>query len=587
MTTASRYRLVRQIATGGSAEILEAVLEVPDGFSRRVAVKRLLPAVAADPSYVNAFLDEARITSLLQHPHVAAVIDFGQLEGAPAQVLELIEGLNAAQLVRELGPVSPWAALEIVVALTTALAYAHEATDLEGRPLGVVHRDISPDNVMLGWNGDIKLIDFGIALAHRRKSATAVGVVKGKLDYMAPEQYQASDVDARADLFSTGCLLHFLLTGRSAVGGRTVGHEGKIEVDAKVPRGVADCIRQATHWDRNRRYANAQAMLEEVDRLLTAERKARQGERLANLVQALMRTQIQPLEFPPTATLVSFREEAYTRTSTDRTLTNSSLTPTPLTGSPEDGLTRTPLTGAPEDGPTYSPTAPLADGRARRAALNWREWVAVLGLLIGVTALAYALWMRDSWTPRVLPALRAEAPPRVVPGPAPPEPAPPTNSPTMVAPEPTSSPATRRAPRSKPPTKTGGSVEWPQLVREALSQQGISLADVSESGANQEVSDYLRAVERGEEAAIRAAGPPLIERIAQAGADPKLLRARLKRLGPALQAGMGSLPPEERSKLERTYLDLKMELLPRLSPEKTRELMQRTSALERALNLPK
>lgn len=586
MTTASRYRLVRQIATGGSAEILEAVLEVPEGFSRRVAVKRLLPAVAADPSYVNAFLDEARITSLLQHPHVAAVIDFGQLEGAPAQVLELIEGLNAAQLVRELGPVSPWAALEIVVALTTALAYAHEATDLEGRPLGVVHRDISPDNVMLGWNGDIKLIDFGIALAHRRKSATAVGVVKGKLDYMAPEQYQASDVDARADLFSTGCLLHFLLTGRSAVMGRTVGHEGKIEVDAKVPRGIADCIRQATHWDRNRRYANAQAMLEEVDRLLTAERQARKGERLTNLVQALMRTQIQPLEFPPTATLVSFREEAYTRTSTDRTLTNSSLTPTPLTGSPEDGLTRTPLTGAPEDGPTYSPTAPLADGRARRAALNWREWVAVLGLLIGVTALAYALWMRDSWTPRVLPALRAEAPPRVVPGPVPPEPPPPPFSPpATVAPEPT--PTTRRAPRSKPPTKTGGSVEWPQLVREALSQQGISLADVSESGANQEVSDYLRAVERGEEAAIRAAGPPLIERIAQAGADPKLLRARLKRLGPALQAGMGSLPPEERSKLERTYLDLKMELLPRLSPEKTRELMQRTSALERALNLPK
>ena len=586
MTTASRYRLVRQIATGGSAEILEAVLEVPEGFSRRVAVKRLLPAVAADPSYVNAFLDEARITSLLQHPHVAAVIDFGQLEGAPAQVLELIEGLNAAQLVRELGPVSPWAALEIVVALTTALAYAHEATDLEGRPLGVVHRDISPDNVMLGWNGDIKLIDFGIALAHRRKSATAVGVVKGKLDYMAPEQYQASDVDARADLFSTGCLLHFLLTGRSAVMGRTVGHEGKIEVDAKVPRGIADCIRQATHWDRNRRYANAQAMLEEVDRLLTAERQARKGERLTNLVQALMRTQIQPLEFPPTATLVSFREEAYTRTSTDRTLTNSSLTPTPLTGSPEDGLTRTPLTGAPEDGPTYSPTAPLADGRARRAALNWREWVAVLGLLIGVTALAYALWMRDSWTPRVLPALRAEAPPRVVPGPVPPEPPPPPSSPpATVAPEPT--PTTRRAPRAKPPTKTGGSVEWPQLVREALSQQGISLSDVSESGANQEVSDYLRAVERGEEAAIRAAGPPLIERIAQAGADPKLLRARLKRLGPALQAGMGSLPPEERSKLERTYLDLKMELLPRLSPEKTRELMQRTSALERALNLPK
>lgn len=586
MTTASRYRLVRQIATGGSAEILEAVLEVPDGFSRRVAVKRLLPAVAADPSYVNAFLDEARITSLLQHPHVAAVIDFGQLEGAPAQVLELIEGLNAAQLVRELGPVSPWAALEIAVALTTALAYAHEATDLEGRPLGVVHRDISPDNVMLGWNGDIKLIDFGIALAHRRKSATAVGVVKGKLDYMAPEQYQASDVDARADLFSTGCLLHFLLTGRSAVGGRTVGHEGKIEVDAKIPRGIADCIRQATHWDRNRRYANAQAMLEEVDRLLTAERQARQGDRLANLIQALMRTQIQPLEFPPTATLVSFREEAYTRTSTDRTLTNSSLTPTPLTGSPEDGLTRTPLTGAPEDGPTYSPTAPLADGRARRAALNWREWVAVVGLLIGVTALAYALWMRDSWTPRMVPSLAAEGQPRVVPGPTPPEPPPPPSSPpATVAPEP--APTTRRAPRAKPQTKTGGSVEWPQLVREALSQQGISLADVSESGANQEVADYLRAVERGEEAAIRAAGPPLIERIAQAGGDPKILRTRLKRLGPALQAGMASLPAEERSKLERTYLDLKMELSPRLSPEKTRELMQRTSALERALNLPK
>lgn len=572
MTTASRYRLIGQIATGGSAEILEAVLEAPEGFSRRVAVKRLLPAVASDPSYVNAFLDEARITSLLQHPHVAAVVDFGQLEGAPAQVLELIEGLNAAQLVRELGPVSAWAALEIGVALTTALAYAHEAVDLEGRALGVVHRDISPDNVMLGWNGDIKLIDFGIALAHRRKGATAVGVVKGKLDYMAPEQYAASDVDPRADLFSTGCLLHFLLTGRSAVLGRTVGHEGKIEVDPKIPGAIADCIRQATHWDRNRRYANAQAMLEEVDRLLTVERKARRGERLANTIQALMRTQIQPLEFPPTATLVSFREEAQIQTRTDRTLTSSSLTPTPLTG-------------APEDGPTYSPTAPLAKGRGARSPLNWREWVAVLGLLIGVSALGYSLWMRDSWTPRLIPSTRVEGPPRAVLGAAPPEEPPPPSSPPPPEPTPTS--AARRAPRPKAPTRTGGSVEWPQLVREALAQQGISLADVSESGASQEVSDYLRAVERGEAAAIRAAGPPLIERIAQAGGDTKLLRARLKRLGPALEARMGALPPEERSKLERTYLDLKMELVPRLSPEKTRELMQRTAALERALNLPK
>lgn len=579
MTTASRYRLIGQIATGGSAEILEAVLETAEGFSRSVAVKRLLPAVAADPSYVDAFLDEARITSLLQHAHLAAVIDFGQLEGAPAQVLELIEGLNAAQLVRELGPISAWAALEIAVALTSALAYAHEATDLEGRPLGVVHRDISPDNVMLGWNGDIKLIDFGIALAHRRKSATAVGVVKGKLDYMAPEQYEASDVDARADLFSAGCLLHFLLTGRSAVVGRTVGHEGKIEVDPKIPASIGDCIRQATHWDRQRRYANAQAMLDEVDRLLTAERKARQGERLANVVQALMRTQVQPLEAPPTATLVSFREQTQTQTRTapDRTFTSSSLTPTPLTHTPEDG-------------PTYSPTAPISPSPAARAPLNWREWVAVLGLLIGVTALGYALWMRDSWTPRLIPAERVEGPPRAVPGAAtPPEPAPSLSpaAPALEASEaPPSSPA-RRPPRGKGAAKPGGTLEWPQLVREALAQQGVSLTDVSESGAGREVSDYLRAVERGEESAIRAAGPQLIERIAQAGGDPQLLRARLKRLGATLQARMEGLPPEERSKLERSYLDLKMELVPRLSPEKTRELMLRTAALERALTPPK
>src|SRR6185369_12337045 len=185
-----RYRLVRTIASGGMAQVLEAVCQGMDGFERRVAIKRLLPQHLRDGGRRRMFFDEASIGSRLHHGGVVQIFDYGLIDGAAFIAMEFVDGVDALRAV----------SLHVISEVAHALAYIHDVKDEHGEPLGIVHRDVSPQNILLSWDGDVKLSDFGIALSLGREEHTAEGVVKGKMPYMPPEQALGKRVDSAADV---------------------------------------------------------------------------------------------------------------------------------------------------------------------------------------------------------------------------------------------------------------------------------------------------------------------------------------------------------------------------------------------------
>ncbi len=211
------YTLLRLLGEGGMAEVWLARHAGPLGARRLVVVKRILPHQARQRTFVEAFVDEARLTCRLQHPNIVQVLEVGTDGDRPFLALELVDGLDLERLWHELArhgrrlPIG--VATRIAIELLRALAYAHALADEAGQPLGVVHRDISPPNVLLGRSGEVKLADFGIARARGRLSKTAYGLVKGKAAYMSPEQAAGQSLDHRSDLFAVGVLLWESLTG--------------------------------------------------------------------------------------------------------------------------------------------------------------------------------------------------------------------------------------------------------------------------------------------------------------------------------------------------------------------------------------
>jgi serine/threonine-protein kinase len=267
-----RYRVHRRIAHGGMAEVFEATAGGEHGFSRRVAIKRMLAAHDADPAFARMFLDEARIASQLHHASIVSVLDYGIVDGQPFQALELVDGMDAHALAKraaELGvPMPVEIALHICGEIAHALSYAHGAVDGGGHAMGIVHRDVSPGNILISWNGDVKLTDFGIAKAAQREERTEAGVTKGKLVYMSPEQATASTVDARADIFALGCVLHALLRGQSPLSDpdamKQLFGEGEIRITEELPEDVRRIIVKATRRDLTARYQSASDMAKDL-----------------------------------------------------------------------------------------------------------------------------------------------------------------------------------------------------------------------------------------------------------------------------------------------------------------------------------
>lgn len=215
-----RYQLYDEIASGGMATVHIGRLLGPIGFSRTVAIKRLHAALAKDPEFVAAFLDEARLAARVRHPNVAATLDVVALSGEIFLVMEYVQGEPLSRLLRTLkAPVPVHIALGIAAGMLAGLHAAHEARSERGQPLRIVHRDVSPQNVMVGIDGGVRVLDFGIAKASHRVQTTREGQLKGKLAYMAPEQVQMQEVDKRTDVFAAGVVIWEMLTGRRLFGG--------------------------------------------------------------------------------------------------------------------------------------------------------------------------------------------------------------------------------------------------------------------------------------------------------------------------------------------------------------------------------
>jgi Tfp pilus assembly protein PilF len=264
-----RYRLSSRIATGGMAEVyLGRRIEEDGTRGPAVAVKRLLPHMLSDRRIVQMFLNEARITSQIQHPNVVSILELGVEGSEPFIVMELLEGRSFAELRQEAAErgqhVPLGITLRILVDACRGLDAAHRAVDSEGRPLRIVHRDFTPDNIHVGVSGAVKVIDFGIARAESIGSGTEPGTLKGKFFYMSPEMIVGAPVDHRADIFAAGVMLYEQLCGRRPFTGPTteaVLHriaEGQLrpptELDPSVPPALDRICLMALARDPNARF---------------------------------------------------------------------------------------------------------------------------------------------------------------------------------------------------------------------------------------------------------------------------------------------------------------------------------------------
>ncbi|MBU1896275.1 serine/threonine protein kinase, partial [Myxococcota bacterium] len=213
-----KYTLLKRLATGGMAEIFLARQTGLDGFEKDVVLKRLLPSHQGEEDLVTMFLDEARIAANLIHPNIAQIYDLGREEGDHFIVMEHVRGVNLSHLCLrsiDAGSFLPLNhAVRIIIEVCDALAYAHSQTHEDGRPREIVHRDVSPTNILVTYDGSVKLVDFGIAKATHKAGITRVGQIKGKFGYMSPEQTQGVEVDHRTDIFALGINLYEITLGR-------------------------------------------------------------------------------------------------------------------------------------------------------------------------------------------------------------------------------------------------------------------------------------------------------------------------------------------------------------------------------------
>jgi serine/threonine protein kinase len=213
-----KYMLIGELAVGGMAEVYLGVQQGLQGYLKIVTIKRMLPHLSASPEFVSMFVDEARLGARLEHPNIVRTYEFGEHEGKYFTVMEYLPGEEVSKLLnRAAGSKQPLplnVGVHIAMQVCSGLHFAHELTDSDGNPLGLVHRDVNPSNIIITYGGEVKLIDFGVAKSKTNTSQTLSGTIKGKLQYMSPEQVLGNGTDRRSDVFSTGVVLWELLTTR-------------------------------------------------------------------------------------------------------------------------------------------------------------------------------------------------------------------------------------------------------------------------------------------------------------------------------------------------------------------------------------
>ncbi len=301
-----KYFLIEKLATGGMAEIYKAKTFGVDGFEKLLAIKRILPHCVSDKEFITMLIDEAKLSVLLSHTNIAQVFDLGKVGDDYFISMEFVDGINLRELMnrcKEVGEVFPEdIAVYIVSEICKGLDYAHSKRDMDGNPLNIVHRDISPQNILISYEGEAKIVDFGIAKAAMNMSHTMAGILKGKITYMSPEQALGKPVDYKTDIFSIGLILYELLTGQKLFTGET-----QFEVLKKIrstrltessfPESISPNMKKilarALAYGAKDRFENAGDMQLELTKYLYSTYLDFSPRKLANFMRRLFASEIQ------------------------------------------------------------------------------------------------------------------------------------------------------------------------------------------------------------------------------------------------------------------------------------------------------
>ena len=301
-----KYFLIEKLATGGMAEIYKAKTFGVDGFEKILAIKRILPHCAVDKEFISMLVDEAKLSVLLSHTNIVQVYDLGKVGDDYFISMEFINGINLREVLNRAKEIDERFSEEIVVYILSetckGLDYAHSKKDNESKPLNIVHRDISPQNILLSFEGEVKIVDFGIAKAAMNISHTMAGILKGKISYMSPEQALGKPIDRKTDIFSTGLILYELLTGEKLFTGET-----QFEVLKKIrttrlnensfpetiPIGLRKILAKALAYSVKERYDNAGDMQIDLTRYLYSTYIDFTPRKLSSLMRKLFAQEIQ------------------------------------------------------------------------------------------------------------------------------------------------------------------------------------------------------------------------------------------------------------------------------------------------------
>lgn len=300
---ADRFDIIKLLGRGGMAEVWLAEQKGIRGFARRVVIKQMLSHLAEDREFVRRFEDEARVAALMKHSNVVRVEDFGEASGVPYLVMEYIEGEDLvvlAERAQERGErLPPRLVLQIGIDIARGLHAVHHLTTYEGAPLNVVHRDVSPQNIMVDLEGHAKLLDFGVARAATNQVKTRVGILKGKIAYFSPEQSRGEPLDGRSDQFALGVVLWELLTGHRLFLAQT-----DVDTLRRVRRGeipplrdylpeasdlLVECVQKVLHPNLLQRFADGNALATHLERCLQELGGRLQGPELQSVLEPLLK----------------------------------------------------------------------------------------------------------------------------------------------------------------------------------------------------------------------------------------------------------------------------------------------------------
>ena len=278
----AKYKISRRIGRGGMAEVFLAIQEGVGGFEKLVVVKRIFPKFCNDDHFVSMFLQEARLAASIRHPNVVHINDIEQDDDGYFLVMEYLAGESLAYIWEALRArkerMPPNLVCRIGSAIAAGLHHAHIATDAAGNPQPIVHRDVTPSNLLVSYNGIVKIVDFGVAKATLSEGQTRAGALKGKMSYLSPEQVRDEPIDGRTDVFQLGICLHEMLTGRRLFKGK--GDHAKMSaildkeivppstLNPRVPRLLDDVVLRALARDKDERHQSAEKLRADLDAVL-------------------------------------------------------------------------------------------------------------------------------------------------------------------------------------------------------------------------------------------------------------------------------------------------------------------------------